>query len=69
MEPMVHTRPGGRFWALLESDEEEQVEGHVPMKNAGMPLASQSVVSLPEPKITTNRRCSKIQTSKPAMKP
>ena len=22
-EPMVHTRPGGRFWALLESDDEE----------------------------------------------
>ena len=29
-EPMVHARPGGRFWTLLESEDEEQVECHAP---------------------------------------
>ena len=56
--PTASTRPGGRFWVFLESEDEEQVEVQVPTRTL---VASQGARVLPEPNATTLRRRSKVQ--------
>ena len=60
----IQARPGGRFWVLLESDDEDQAEC-VPSRVMALP----AVGLLPEPMIKIVRRRSNFENSKPAMKP
>ena len=54
-ETIAHGRPGGRFWALTESDDEEQVENQVSTSRLVVSQVTGSMES-PELKAVPDRR-------------